>query len=331
PHAHAPDAEAAANVEASANADSLSREQLTHPANAARLAGLLGQLQQSHGNAYVQRFVADVSGREAGGSAHAEAERASPGNSQSLDAGTKTHMESAFGEDFGGVRLHTGAGAERAAGNLGARAFTRGRDIYFNKGEYNPSTRDGQELLAHELTHVIQQEGAANRQANSTGQAGDTHEQEADLSAAAVLAGQRPRVVKRGAAPAYQRQPTGQRQAQPTPTAAPAPFHWYVGDPESETPFGAGRVWVTETGISPESYSVHVTFPPQLHFEIEGASGATVRVRPDSAGNRMIVDLEVNRRQRRRPTVRITLTHGGVSFQMHFHFRRRHTRPRRSR
>jgi hypothetical protein len=70
-------------------------------------------------------------------------------------------MESAFDADFSGVRIHTGGSAERLNRDLGAHAFTHGRDIFFNAGQYRPDTSDGRRLLAHELTHVLQQGGAA--------------------------------------------------------------------------------------------------------------------------------------------------------------------------
>jgi hypothetical protein len=69
-------------------------------------------------------------------------------------------MESRFGADFSGVRIRDGPGAARMCNNLRARAFTRGSDIYFNSGEYNPRSRRGRHLLAHELTHVVQQRAA---------------------------------------------------------------------------------------------------------------------------------------------------------------------------
>jgi Domain of unknown function (DUF4157) len=83
------------------------------------------------------------------------------------DSGTTMHpslrnkMESAFDADFSGVRIHTGAAAERLSRHLSAHAFTHGRDIFFNAGEYRPDTTDGRRLLAHELTHVVQQSGVS--------------------------------------------------------------------------------------------------------------------------------------------------------------------------
>jgi pyrrolidone-carboxylate peptidase len=69
----------------------------------------------------------------------------------------RAFFEPRFGQDFGAVRVHSGAGASRAAEALRARAFTVGHDIVFGDGEYAPGTDDGRRLLAHELTHTIQQ------------------------------------------------------------------------------------------------------------------------------------------------------------------------------
>jgi hypothetical protein len=66
-------------------------------------------------------------------------------------------MESRFHADFGDVRVHTDAAAERSAGALGARAFTVGRDVAFSRAQYAPDTQSGRELIAHELAHVVQQ------------------------------------------------------------------------------------------------------------------------------------------------------------------------------
>jgi hypothetical protein len=68
-------------------------------------------------------------------------------------------MESAFGADFSGVRLHTDADAVQMNREVNAYAFTHGRDVYFNEGTFNPSSREGKHLLAHELTHTLQQGG----------------------------------------------------------------------------------------------------------------------------------------------------------------------------
>ncbi len=82
------------------------------------------------------------------------------GKGKGLDGKTRTAMEGAFGVDFSGVRIHTGSSADRLNRTIQARAFTTGRDVFFRKGEYQQANTEGQELLAHELTHVVQQRGA---------------------------------------------------------------------------------------------------------------------------------------------------------------------------
>jgi hypothetical protein len=77
-----------------------------------------------------------------------------------LSPDVRNEMSRAIGADFGGVRIHTGDDAVKMNRELGAQAFTHGNDIYFNSGKYDPATSNGKRLLAHELTHVVQQ-GAA--------------------------------------------------------------------------------------------------------------------------------------------------------------------------
>lgn len=74
-----------------------------------------------------------------------------------LDSNTKSFMEARFATNFDQVRVHTGRRAAKAAMALDARAFAIGPDIYFGSGEYRPHTSSGRRLLAHELTHVVQQ------------------------------------------------------------------------------------------------------------------------------------------------------------------------------
>ncbi len=70
-------------------------------------------------------------------------------------------MEERFGRSFSAVRIHTDATAARLCGLLGAKAFTYGNHIYFSEGAYQPDTKEGKKLLAHELTHVVQQRKGA--------------------------------------------------------------------------------------------------------------------------------------------------------------------------
>jgi hypothetical protein len=98
------------------------------------------------------------SAAHAGGfTAPAVAHRALRSPGRPLDGGTRAFMEPRFGRDFGAVRVHTDAQAAESARAIGARAFTSGRDVVFGAGEYAPHTRAGQKLIAHELTHVVQQ------------------------------------------------------------------------------------------------------------------------------------------------------------------------------
>jgi len=130
------------------------------PSAVARQQWLL-LLQRRYGNGHVQRMLAPAADAE-----HALTQR--PANleaavagardvGQALDPLTRTRMQSAFGADLSGVRTHTGPRADTLNRDLGARAFTVGQDIFFRRGEYNVASSSGRELLAHELTHVIQQ------------------------------------------------------------------------------------------------------------------------------------------------------------------------------
>lgn len=83
------------------------------------------------------------------------------GSGQSLANNIRQPMEQAFGADFSGVKVHTDAQSHQLNQSIQAKAFTTGQDIFFRQGQYNPGSRGGQELLAHELTHVVQQNGSA--------------------------------------------------------------------------------------------------------------------------------------------------------------------------
>ncbi len=83
--------------------------------------------------------------------------QASKGQGASMDDRTRAEMEDSIGADFSGVRLHTGSEAAQMSNELNAQAFTHGKDIYFNEGKFNPDTSAGKHLLAHELTHTVQQ------------------------------------------------------------------------------------------------------------------------------------------------------------------------------
>ncbi len=79
------------------------------------------------------------------------------GSGEPLAESTRTFFEPRFGYDLSQVRVHTDANAAESARAMNARAFTTGRDVVFGAGQYSPGTQEGQKLLAHELTHVVQQ------------------------------------------------------------------------------------------------------------------------------------------------------------------------------
>jgi hypothetical protein len=112
-------------------------------------------------------------------------DRLGPG--RPLDAGARGRMEQAFGHSFGDVRIHADAGAAQLSGDLQARAFTVGPHIAFGPGEYRPGTPVGDALLAHELAHVIQQEGAAPVAARDLEHAPQEHEHDADEATVGAL------------------------------------------------------------------------------------------------------------------------------------------------
>ena len=181
-------------------------------------------LQQMHGNRAVQRLL---SGQTEPGAGPAQARRQSKenpdasqeakahsvtgdfeagaeieaqlaarkGSGQPLPDATRSQMEAKFGADFANVRLHTDGEANRLNRQLSAQAFTHGADIYFDSTKYAPQSRAGQKLLAHELTHVVQQSGAS--------QSGNKASTKSHLGAN--------RVRPAGAAPRLRRQPAIQR------------------------------------------------------------------------------------------------------------------------
>ncbi|MCP4136225.1 MAG: DUF4157 domain-containing protein [bacterium] len=87
--------------------------------------------------------------------------RSMKGGGQALSSSANKYYQSRFGHDFSNVKIHTGSKADNLSKAINARAFTTGNDIFFANGEYSPATRTGKMLLAHELTHVVQQGGTA--------------------------------------------------------------------------------------------------------------------------------------------------------------------------
>jgi hypothetical protein len=143
---HLHDADAA--VEARPKADRAEEPLHTVAAATAGRSDVVGRegllhLQRLAGNAALQRSpVLDVVGS---------------GGGSPLDEDTRTDMEGRLGHDFSNVRVHTGGQADESARSVSAQAFTVGSDIVFASGRYDPGSDAGKHMLAHELTHVVQQ------------------------------------------------------------------------------------------------------------------------------------------------------------------------------
>lgn len=169
--------------------------QASHVSRAASVQGSalhrsLLQLQRRHGNQFVGRVLRQAAaGEHEGGGMDAieHSIEGARGAGQGMDHGTRSRMEGAFGADFSGVRIHDDARADGLSQSLSARAFTTGRDVFFRQGEYSPGTSSGRELLAHELTHVVQQNGDGIRTKMTVSEPGDPQEVEADQMARAVI------------------------------------------------------------------------------------------------------------------------------------------------
>jgi hypothetical protein len=115
--------------------------------------------------------------------------RAIKGSSgERLPEANRAHMESALGADLTGVRVHKGPDAANAADDINARAFAVGQDIYFGAGQYDPGTKRGSHLLAHELTHTLQQAGGdlTTQADTSVSSPGDPLEREAEAVASSI-------------------------------------------------------------------------------------------------------------------------------------------------
>jgi hypothetical protein len=173
--------------------------EFSQPVNDVQKARALQTLQRSYGNRYLQRVLGPAS---AGSGSQSRSIQTSPGGNHDgsisslpqidsssghpLDSSTRGLMEESFGHDFNDVRVHTDSNAHEAARSLSAEAFTTGRDVYFSRGAYDPASVSGRGLLAHELTHVVQQrQGLA---ATGVSSPSDPLEQQAEAVSRAVIA-----------------------------------------------------------------------------------------------------------------------------------------------
>lgn len=173
------------------------------PSVASVKAAMPTPISHGFGNGAVQRLLAQRSDRGPAEIDDALADRinSARGSGSVLDAHVQKKMGEGMGADFSGVRVHTGKESHELNQRLSARAFTTGQDIFFRDGEYNPHSSGGQELIAHELTHVVQQSSGAvpggGRMAVNA--PGDRFEQEADAVAHSIGSTPAPEVQRQAA------------------------------------------------------------------------------------------------------------------------------------
>jgi outer membrane protein OmpA-like peptidoglycan-associated protein len=127
----------------------------------------------------------------------------SPG--QPLDAETRAFMEPRFGHDFSKVRVHTDARAAESARSVNALAYTVGRDVVFGAGQYAPGRHSGRTLIAHELTHVVQQRKGSSPACLDMADQKSLGEREAEAIAPLVAGGQQACQINQISLPALQK------------------------------------------------------------------------------------------------------------------------------
>ncbi len=167
-------------------------------------------LQQTAGNAAVVQLLAEErrdDGRDDAGRSPV-LDVVGRGGGQALDPATRTTMEAGLGADFGDVRVHTDGDAATSAKAVQANAYTVGNDVVFQSGLYQPDTASGQRMLAHELTHVVQQrsgpvDGSPTEGGIAVSHPSDRFEQAAEANAERfVSSGSAPTTAAPAAAPA---------------------------------------------------------------------------------------------------------------------------------
>ncbi|HEX4859934.1 MAG TPA: DUF4157 domain-containing protein [Rhizomicrobium sp.] len=170
-----------------------------------------------------------------------------------LDARTRDFFEPRFGRDFSGVRVHTGEAATQSAQAVGARAYTVGRDVVFAKGQYAPHSAEGQHLLAHELSHTIQQAGAtAPTSSLRIGETSTAAEHESSAAADTVMQGGVADVASHA---------QGVIQREAFKGDGPGPGHPLPWTPNRTLPAGSFAVSMT-AGVAGESGTI--TFNPDV-------------------------------------------------------------------
>jgi len=184
----------------------------------------------------------------------------SPG--KPLDAATRAVMEPRVGHDFSRIKVHTGAQAADSARAVNALAYTVGQDVVFGHGQYQPGSGDGQRLIAHELTHTIQQGGGTSPRDSGRSESG--FEGEAEAVSRAAMEGRDVRVVS-GA-------PVGLSR-QPAPSSAPNPAPATSADSSTIDGFVTGRA-----DISPANSAKLQLIATRIQASLKDHPDSIVRV-----------------------------------------------------
>jgi hypothetical protein len=148
--------------------------------------GPVERLASGVGNRAFAALAREGAGILPDGRAHPDVEAAiarSRGRGSELDEGVRSRLGPGLGDSLDDVRVHADDHADTLARSVQARAFTTGSDLFFASGEYQPNTSSGDRLLAHELSHVVQQRGAPTTGPMMVSQPGDAMEVEADRTA----------------------------------------------------------------------------------------------------------------------------------------------------
>lgn len=174
-------------------------------------------LQRAAGNANVAALLQRLPEEDQGSSPVRDLMRSAAG--KPLEGSTRQFMEASLGADFSDVRIHTGTQATEAARSVQAHAYTVGSDIVFQDGQYDPGSTSGQKMLAHELTHVIQQrsgpvDGTPGPDGLSISDPADRFERAAEATADRVISGQGPPAPEPAGAAAVQRQEDQEEELQ---------------------------------------------------------------------------------------------------------------------
>ena len=149
----------------------------------------VSRLASAVGNRGLSRAISQMREGEGilpGGLVHPDVEAAiaaASGGGSRLNSGVANHVGGAYGAPLGDVRVHYDDHAAALSRAVSARAFTVGSDIFFGAGEYRPNSSGGRELIAHELAHVVQQQGAPSAGPLMVSQPGDALEREAEAAA----------------------------------------------------------------------------------------------------------------------------------------------------